>query len=362
MKRSTLHKSTGILALIVMLFIAACGNDETSSHSSEHAPKIQNVEVCNPAYRSFVSELLITGTAEANREVNIIAMESGYVKTVFKDIGDVVQKGEVIAELINPELLRQRQQYEAEAESKHSVYKRLQETYDKTPALTPLQVLENAKGEYLSIKAKLDGVNDRISFLQVKAPFSGIIVHRYVDEGALVQSGLTEDNPQQILKIQEINPIRLIIPLPETDARSVSKGMDVIVTFPELPGASFAVKVSRTSNSLDRESKTMQVEIDIPNADGKIKPGMYAKVLMQLSSSDSVLSLPVTAQVIFQNQPFVLLVNDGEVNRVPLRKGLSNKDYFEILNADILQQAEVIIQGKGLVQPGEIVNPVNKTE
>ena len=81
--------------------------------------------------------------------------------------------------------------------------------------------------------------------------------------------------------------------------------MEVTVTFPELQGESYKAKVSRTAGSLDPASKTMMVEIDIDNTDGFIKPGMYAKALMQLSSRDQVLSLPATAQVVYQNQFFV---------------------------------------------------------
>lgn len=363
-------KITGSLSLIAALWLSGCSSDEkTENQTTVDDSKIQNVEVTVPAYRSFVSEVLITGTAEPNREVMLYAIESGYVKTVYKDIGDRVQKGEVIAVLENPELYRQQQQLTAEMEGKKSVYERLQSTYKKTPALTPLQILEDARAEYLSLKAKWDAANDRISFLQVKAPFSGIITQRFVDEGALVQSGLTEDNPQPIVEIQEVNTIRLSIPLPEADAVAIGKGMGVVVTFPELPGKSYTAKISRTANSLDRASKTMRVEIDIPNADGKIKSGMYAKVLMQINSRDSVLSLPVTAQVIFQNQPFVMLVVDlpagqagGKVERVPLRKGLSNKDYFEVLNPEIGVESQVIIQGKGLVRPGQVVKPIFKSE
>ncbi len=107
-------------------------------------------------------------------------------------------------------------------------------------------------------------------------------------------------------------------------------------------------------------SKTMQVEIDIDNPSGFIKPGMYAKALMQISRRESVLSLPVTAQWIFQNQPFVLVVKNDKVERIPLRKGLSNKDYVEVLKPEITESSLVIVQGKGLVQPGQIVKPVLK--
>lgn len=351
------------MALIAALWLMACSSDENTANQTDvDASKTQNVEVTHPRYRSFVTELLITGTAEPNREVMVFAMESGYVKAVYKDIGDVVHEGELIAKLENPELQRQHQQRSAELDAKKSVYDRLQSTFNKTPAITPLQVLEDAKANYLVAKSRLDAVNDRISFLKIKAPFSGFITQRFVDEGALVQSGLTEDNPQQIVEIQEINPIRLRVPLPESDAGAVGKGMVAVVTFPELPGESFNATISRTANSLDRYSKTMQVEIDIPNRNRMIKPGMYAKVLMQIDSRDSVLSLPVTAQVIYQNLPFVLVVVDGKVERVPLRKGLSNKDFFEVLNAEISSEAQVIIQGKGLVKPGQIVKPINKVE
>jgi RND family efflux transporter MFP subunit len=199
-----------------------------------------------------------------------------------------------------------------------------------------------------------------MNFLSVKAPFTGKITKRLVDHGALVQSGLTEDNPQGIVELQEISPIRLTVPLPESDIAAIEKGMDVTVTFPELPGESFKAKVSRTAEALDPASKTMQVEIDIDNPDGFIKPGMYAKVIMRIGSRESVLSLPVTAQWIFQDQPFILVVKNNMVERVHLRKGLSNKDYFEGLNPEITESTLVIVQGKGLVQPGQIVKPVLK--
>jgi len=104
------------------------------------------------------------------------------------------------------------------------------------------------------------------------------------------------------------------------------------------------------------------VEIDLDNSDSKIKPGMYAKALIRVTSREGVISLPITAQSIFQNQPFVLVVNDNTVERVALRKGLANKDYFEVLNSEITENSLVIVQGKGLVKTGQVVNPVLKSE
>lgn len=363
--RTIKHKYIVVGLLAASLFISSCSRgqqDESGSTTDAVSEnnKIQSVEVVKPQKRSFIAEILITGTARPNQKVTLYAMESGYVRNIFMDIGDMVSKGEVVAELANPELVRQYEQKKAQLKAKKSIYERLKSIHEKTPAITPLQLVENAEAEYFSVNASLNAIKDRMNFLSVKAPFTGRITKRLVDHGALVQSGLTEDNPQGIVELQEIRLIRLTIPLPESDVTAIEKGMDVTVTFPELPGESFQVKVSRTAGALDPASKTMQVEIDIDNPNGFIKPGMYAKVLMQISRRDSVLSLPVTAQWIFQNMPFVLIVKDGKVERVPLRKGLSNKDYFEVLNPEITESALVIVQGKGLVQPGQIVKPVLK--
>lgn len=359
------HKYIIVTLLTVALFISSCnrgqqnGKGSTADAVSENN-KIQSVEVVKPQRRSFITEVLITGTARPNQKVTLYAMESGYVQNIFVDIGDTVRKGEVIAELANPELVRQYEQKKAQLKAKQSIYERLESIHEKTPAITPLQLVEDAEAEYLSVEASLNAIKDRMNFLSVKAPFAGKITKRLVDHGALVQSGLTEDNPQGIVELQEISSIRLTVPLPESDIAAIEKGTDVTVTFPELPGESFKAKISRTAGALDPASKTMQVEIDIDNPDGFIKPGMYAKALMQVSRGESVLSLPVTAQWIFQDQPFILVVKNDRVERVHLRKGLSNKDYFEVLNPEITESTLVIVQGKGLVQPGQIVKPVLK--
>ncbi len=353
--------------LAALLFLTGCNSESTdkseASLVSEIASsKIQNVEVVHPKPRAFVAEILISATAEANQKVTIYAMENGYVTEIRKDIGDMVQKGEVIAVLENPEIGRHYDERKAQLDSKRSTYERIKSIESETPGLTSKQMVENAEAEYLSAKAAFNAIEDHLGFLNVKAPFSGKITKRLVDHGALVQSGLTQSNPQPLFEIQEIDPIRLTLPLPESDIASIRKGMDVSISFPELPGDDFQAKVSRTAGALDPASKTMQVEIDIANPNGRIKPGMYAKASLQMTGSENVVSLPITAQAMAQNQKFVWVVEAGIVRKIPLRKGLSNKDFFEVLNAEITEESLVITQGKGLVKAGLKVNPIIKSE
>jgi membrane fusion protein, multidrug efflux system len=361
--RSTLYLS--FLASTFYFFGCNEKSDQvhtTAQEAHSEKDKTQSVEVVHPKKRSFLAEVLITGTAQPNQNVVIYARESGYVEDIRKDIGDAISKGEVIAVLSSPELSRMYEEQSAQLDAKRRIYERLKSTYEKTPSITPLQILDEAEANFLSSKAEVGSIQDRISFLQIKAPFSGVITKRLVDHGALVQNGLTEDNPQGIVELQEIDPIRLKIPLPECDVSAIQPEQAVSIIFPELPGDTVFAKVSRISGALDPASKTMRVEVDIKNSKGTIKPGMYAKAIMKIDRQENVLSLPVTAQWIFQNEAFILVVKDDVVERIPLRKGLSNKDYMEILNPEVTEETMVIVQGKGLVSAGEKVLPILKNE
>jgi membrane fusion protein (multidrug efflux system) len=352
-------KSIAVFAAVLSTLVS-CNNQEKEAKHTAANDKIQKVEVVKPKQRSFKSEVLITGTTRPNQIVTLYAMEGGMLMQMRKDIGDKVKQGESLAVLENPALQQQQLKWQAEKKAKKANYERLNSVYENTPALTNIQMVENAEAEYLSAKANLDAINNRIGFLTLEAPFSGIITKRFVDKGAMIQSGLSQSNPQALFELQEIDPIRLTIPVPESDAVSIEKGMEVEVTLPELSGKSFMAKVSRTSNVLDPLSKTMQVEIDLKNPDGKIISGMYAKALLQINSRENILSLPMIAKVSHKNEDYVLAVVDGKVKRLQVKIGLSNRDYFEVMNDEITSETHVIVQGKSLVKPEQVVEPILK--
>jgi len=362
--QNTIGNKLGLMLMGLLLMLSTACNNSGQKKETQNTTvsKIQRVEVVSPKQRSFTAEVLITGTAHPNQTVMLYAMESGMLSQIRKDIGDPVKKGETIAVLDNPELRQQQLRLQAELNGKKSIYERLKSVHEKTPALTNIQMVENAEAEYLSIKAQLAGINDRIGFLTVKAPFSGTVTQRFVDNGSLIQSGLNQRNPQAIVEIQETDPIRVTLPIPESDAVGIKKGMDVQITFPELSSVSIQAKISRISNALDARSKTMQVEIDLNNKDGKIVSGMYAKALLQINSRENILSLPIISKISHKNEDYVLAVENNTVKRVPVTIGLSDKDYFEVLNAEITESTQVIVSGKGLVNDGQKVEPIVKEE
>ncbi|WP_373495051.1 efflux RND transporter periplasmic adaptor subunit [Aquiflexum sp.] len=352
--KSIIIRSKPVFALLLSLLIS-CDREKNEADQTERQEKTQKVEVVSPQQRSFTAEVLITGTARPNQVVTVHAMEAGMLIQMRKDIGDQVRQGETLAVLENPELEQKQLRLEAETKAKKANFDRLQSTFEKTPALTNIQMLENAEAEYFALLANLEAVKKQLSFLTIRAPFTGIITKRFVDKGALIQSGLNQSNPQALFEIQEINPIRLTLPVPESDAVGLRSGMEVEVSFPELSGQSWMAKISRTSRALDPKSKTMQVEIDLENKDGKIISGMYAKALLKIESRENILSLPVMTKISHKNEDYVLVVDAGTVKRIQVKTGLRNQDYFEVLNTEISKDSQVIISGKSLVSEGQTV-------
>ena len=314
----SLKQPNNIISILCLLFIAVgCNSSTEKEGNSEVVESIfqeeintSSVEVVQPSYHSFISRTMITGVAKAYRKVMVHPMESGYVQSIGKDIGDLVYANNAIATLYNPELLRDAEKLKAELIAKKAIYERLNSIQENTPSLSPIQQLEAAEAAYLSTQADLSAINDRISLLTVKAPFTGRITKKMVNVGDLVQSGINNSGTKPLVELQQTHPIRLTVTVPESDASFIKVGLLSQINFPEMPNGNYYEKVTRTAKALEASSKTMQVEIDIANKSEAILPGMYAKVTMELSSRDNVLSLPSKTKTMIDDAPHILDLND----------------------------------------------------
>lgn len=352
-----------LMGILLMLFLVSCNGEKgeiTRASATAGETNKPTVEVVNPQERDFTGVSELTGTLRPNQRVTLYAMESGFVRSIRKDIGDWVKEGELIARLENPELERKLQREQAQYNVKKSIYERLQSIYDKTPDLTTLEQVEVAQAEYESAKAMLEATRQQLGFLQLRAPFNWIISERHVDKGALVQSGLTQASSQPIVELVETEKLRLNIYVPESDLAAVKENSKVKVLFPELPGESFEATISRASGALDPQTKTMRIEVDIPNEEQKLRPGMYARVEMQISSRPDVLSVPHPAISVEKNQYFIYRVVNEQVERLPVRLGVQDKNYVEVLNAELNADDQVVVSGKQLISQGMTVEAVRK--
>lgn len=351
--------SLSIITLVSLILIS-CGSDAKKKTPKNKKAKIQIVEVLQPLYQSFIADIKIIGKANANKVVLVHAMESGIVSSIVVDIGDQVQKGQTLALIQNPELFQEENKFMSDYNVAKSTHDRLQRIYLRTPDLIMASDVEEAEGKYIVSKARLEAIQNRISYLTIKAPFSGFVTKRLADIGSLVQSGLKQSSPIALFEIQQTNPIRLTVAVPESDAFSVQVGTEVEIEFPELSGANFLGKVTRSAKVLDPASKTMQIEIDLPNKDSKIISGMYANVSIKLKSRSGIISLPLTTKFTFKNEDCIWIVEKGKAKRMGVKVGLRDATFFEVLNSEIDTSTLVVSAGKGRLVNGQSVQVSKK--
>ncbi|MFT4536544.1 MAG: RND family efflux transporter MFP subunit [Saprospiraceae bacterium] len=391
-----------ILSFVCLLMSCKQSGSPEQVYNAGDKNTMPSVEVTNPSVRSFSSDQMITGTIMADQSIHLHSMEQGMLKSIYVDIGDRVSKGQVIAKLSNPVLSYQLKSAEAQLMQSQSalksaealltvneassnvakgLYDKLMSVNEKSSGLTTMAERENAKrdaqmsaanvevgkaqieqaqSEVSSSETMVSAIKVRLSMLSIKAPFSGVITGRFADPGSMIQNALSDNNAKPLVSLASISPVRLTIPIPESDVSGINVGDEVNITFPSLGGSDQSAKISRISNNLDQASKTMEVQVDIPNKDGKIRAGMYAKAEIKRVSSGDMLSLPLSAISMKKDAAFVYVVNDGVVQEIKLKKGLSSKDYFEVLNDNITAKSKVVTKGKSMIKDGTKVNAILK--
>ena len=355
-----LNQTLSVLSLAILIF-AGCGENSGNNQNSgkqfqNESRNVPTVLVANPVKHQFNTSLQIAGTTKPNQEVKLYAMTNGFLKQLNVDIGDFVKEGRTLAVLENPELLSDKEKLEAELKGKKSIYDRLKNVYDKTPQLTTIAEVEKSEAEYEIIKAQLNATLLQLGYLNIKAPFPGVITNRFVDKGAVIQSGLNNSNAMPLFEIQDLNIIRLQVDIPETDAELIDKNIKVEITFPELPSAKYSAKVSRIAYGLNETTRTMKVEIDIQNRDLKIRSGMYAKVEIQSGGHKDVLSVPNEAIGNIKGQSFVYIVEEGKVKKVEVKIGIQDDKFTELLAANIKAGNKIVIRGKEFCFDGAVIN------
>lgn len=275
------------------------------------------VKTTLPQSASGGRTVALPGTLQGAVQAPIAARAAGYVKSWTKDIGSRVQKGDVLAELEAPELDQQVSQAKAVRDQSASTVALAQTTVDRWDALRKKDVvaqqdvderragLVQAKANLAAADANLQRLQQLEDFKHVTAPFAGIITKRNVDVGDLID---TSGKP--LFLLSQTDPLRVYISVPQSYANLVKTGQTVIVTQAELQSRQFRGEVTRTSGSIDASTRTMQVEVSLPNKDGALLPGAYVQVALPLTASAS-LSVPSNA-LLFRGEGTRVATVDGQ--------------------------------------------------
>ena len=221
------------------------------------------------------------GTAEAFYEADLGAKVSGFVSELHVDIGASVAAGQVLARIAVPELVQARNAARAKVAA-------LQSEHDRTAMLVARssmtqRALDEAKSRLDTAVAEQAEIEAQLQYAVIEAPFAGIVTSRTIDPGDMVyEASSPKGSGQPLLRVAKIDIIRVKTYVPETAAAQVDVGDPATVLFDALPGRTFSSQVARVSGALDPGTRTMLVEIDVPNDDGRIRPGYYGQTRIVL--------------------------------------------------------------------------------
>jgi RND family efflux transporter MFP subunit len=282
----------------------------------------------------------LPATVQAFDQTPIYARTSGYVKARYADIGDHVRKGQLLAEIDDPQTAQalmqarasllqmkaQLQQAEANAKLSKVTNERWQSLQKEgvvaqqdadqrlAQANADIANVAAANANIAAGEANVRSLSEQASFARVVAPFDGVILSRGIDRGSLISSG-SQNSVTEMFAIGQASVVRVFTNVPQSSAVGIAKGHLARVVFRELPGRIYTGKVERTSQSIDTNTRTLLVEVDLKN-DGRILPGMYAIVSFDLpSGAGAPVLLPANALVIRMAGPQAVVIDSNNVAR-----------------------------------------------
>ena len=283
-------------------------------------PQVRTVSVTRPIKQPVTTEILLPATAQALQQTTLYAQTAGYLKRWLVDLGDSVKKGQLLAELDTPQVDQQLAQTRASLEQAEANLKLAETTADRWKELAAAHAASRqetdekfnaanvARASRAAARATLEQLTALEQFKKIYAPFDGTITSRTVEIGALISVG---SNPTEMFRIVQADRLRFFANVPQAYMRSVQIGMKVDGITREFGSRIFPGTVTRTTKMIDPASRTLLTEIDIPNQDGSLLPGMYAQMRFKLINPEPIVLVPSSAVVVRSSGPMVAVVDDG---------------------------------------------------
>jgi RND family efflux transporter MFP subunit len=347
------------------------------------------VATARPANLS--NELVLTAEFTPYQDIDVMAKVAGYVKNIRVDIGDHVREGELLATLEVPELQDEKakasaglavaqaniitaqsavQRAEAGANIAHLSFQRIQDVSVRQPGLVPKQEVDVAQARDLEAAAQLASAHSALQsaeqtklqadsersradamlqYATIRAPFSGVITKRYASTGSMIQAGISsQTQAMPVVRLAQNNLLRLMLPVPVSAVADVHNGDPISVNVTTL-NRTFQGKITRFTDSLNTSTRTMDTEVDVPNQDGRLVPGMYAEVHLHLATHSNALSVPVDAvDGLGTTVQHVYIVRNGELHLAKVAVGLQTATRVEILSGVVTGDQIVVGRHTGL--------------
>jgi len=331
------RRTTIAFLLGLTLLCCGCAHDQTA-----RAPQAPSVLVAPPQRGPIARTLTLPGDLAGFYQSTLYAKVTGYLRTISVDKGDWVKEGQVLAVIEVPELGERLERARADMQVQKITYDRLQQVWKSDPRLIARQDVDVANGKYQEAKAQLDELSALEDYTKIVAPFDGVITARFVDPGALIRasggSGGSNAEPgaggNQSAVVSEamISEMRTYVYAPQGVIGFIQRGTPAQLTVQDFPGKVFSGTVTRFATALDLSTRTMLTEVDIPNPERQLYPGMYANVTLQLENHPEAIQVRDSAVASGPDGSYVYVVSNGVLERVPVTTGIRSGTSVEIVS------------------------------
>ena len=364
------------------LWCAACGANSNSTTKAAPAQPTATVEVVKVASKKLSITTRLPGELQAYEAVAVFPKVTAYVDSISVDRGTRVQSGQVMARLVAPELVAQRaeaqsklqaaeaQRAEADAKlaSDQSTFDRLKSA-SATPGVVAGNDLEVAqrsvdadrakveamRGSAEAAKSGLKSFSEIEGYLEVRAPFDGVVTERNVHPGSLVGPATgAAASSLPIVRVEKISKLRLVVPVPEKYSAGMSAGTKMDFSVPAFPDQTFTGTVARIAHSVDVKTRTMPVELDVQNSDGRLSSGMFPEVLWPVRRTEPTLFVPISAVARTTEATFVIRIRDRSTEWVNVQTGEQDGKSIEVFGG-LREGDEVAVRGSDELRAGNHV-------
>ena len=321
-------------SILFIVIAGSCGSPVSSGPgTTEPAVNVQTMVLTTGSQSAAVT---IPGQLLSYNSVDLYAKENGYVKALYADIGTTVKKGQLLVVLEAPELLSQYHQAQADMDTRLATYKGSRANYDRLyrTSQTPGTISPNDldlslaraqadSAQWKAAESSFHQTEDLLSYLEIRAPFDGVITVRNISPGAYVGPA-DKNSGKPLLVLQELDRLRLTMNITEGYIGFLNNRDSASFTVRGLPGLQFTAHISRKAGGLDAQTRTEQVEMDVDNRNHLLLPQMYADIRLTIKDEKPGFDIPGSALVTSAQRVFVIRVKDQKAVWVDVKKGLEN--------------------------------------
>jgi membrane fusion protein (multidrug efflux system) len=384
MKKVREHPLLTVVALIALTLVGLVALRLVSNAAKKDVRKerVITVGTMMPVRRDLQVRLTYTADIQPYQQVNIFSRVDGYISKLHVDKGDLVKANQLLVEIDHTDyqLAVNRAKANlgaarADVIRQEAVIRNAKVTLERTSALLKEQFiaqqdLDNAQATYDMAAAQMESLRAQVRQLEValqqaeanlaysyiRAPFAGYIAVRNLDSGAYVtgSSASTSTMSRGILVLQDIGTLRVLLDVVEKDVPLVKIGQRADIRVEAYPNRAFTGSLSRIVQALDRNTRTMTVEVDLANPDRTLKGGMFARVELVVAQHRDALQIPIDAVTRLESDQYVYVVKDGKARKMPVEIGVRENRIIEITKG-LSGEDPVIVSGKDLVTDGAAV-------